>query len=127
MGWSKLRLLAYKNEWFRDSLDHDGPACYEIGTGGPRGGNIQRHYVGETKNEKQRMTRYGSDGSHLSVLINRHLKDGWHIFYHAHAHATREEAEEEAGQRTQIPFLVRTLKSAAAPDAAAHAAPTVHS
>jgi hypothetical protein len=93
MGWTRPRLLAYKNEWYDASLDHEGPACYEIGTGGPRGGNIVWHYVGETINEKKRMTRYGSDGSHLSGNINWHLKQGWHIFYHAHACPTKEAAK----------------------------------
>ena len=68
MGWTGPRLLAYKNEWFDASLDHNVPACYEIGTGGPRGGNIEWHYVGETVNERQRMTQYASDGSHLSPV-----------------------------------------------------------
>ena len=45
MGWARARLLAYKNEWYDASLDHEGPACYEIGTGGPRGGNIEWHYA----------------------------------------------------------------------------------
>jgi hypothetical protein len=27
------------------------------------------------------MTQYGSDGSHLSEMINWHLKQGWHIWY----------------------------------------------
>ena len=93
MGWTKARLLAYKKDWFDASLDHDGPACYEIGTAGPRGGGIEWHYVGETKNEKKRMSQYGSDGSHLSDLINWHLKQGWHIYYHACAHPTKEAAK----------------------------------
>ena len=83
MGWTRPRLLVYKNEWFDASLDHEGPACYEIGTGGPRGGNIEWHYVGETVNEKKRMSRYGGNGSHLSKMINYHLRQGWHIYYHA--------------------------------------------
>jgi len=83
MGWTRPRLLAYLNEWYDASLDHDGPACYEIGTGGPRGGNIVWHYVGETANEKARMSRYGSDGSHLSKKINQNLKEGWRVYYHA--------------------------------------------
>jgi hypothetical protein len=94
MGWTKPRLLAYKNKWFDASLDHDGPACYEIGTGGPRGGNLKWHYVGETINEKQRMTRYGTDGSHLSEIISKHLKEDWHIYYHACACKTKEDAKQ---------------------------------
>jgi hypothetical protein len=93
MGWTRPRLLAYRHEWFNASLDHDGPACYEIGTGGPRGGNIQWHYVGETINEKRRMSRYGSDGSHLAKLIHRHLREGWHIYYHARACESKADAK----------------------------------
>lgn len=40
MGWTCSRLPAYKNEWYDISLDNEGPACNEIGTGGPRGGNM---------------------------------------------------------------------------------------
>ncbi len=93
MGWTSPGLLAFKTEWFDATLDHDGPACYEIGTGGPRGGGIEWHYVGETNNEKSRMTRYGRDGSHLSKRIDRHLKDGWHIWYHACACKTKADAK----------------------------------
>lgn len=102
MGWTRPRLLAYKNEWFDDSLDHEGPACYEIGTGGPRSGNIEWHYVGETVNETQRMTQYGSDGSHLSKMINWHLKQGWHIWYRACACRTK-----DAAKRMQDNLLAR--------------------
>ena len=82
MGWTKPRLLAYGNEWFDASLDHKGPAYYEIGTAGPRGGNIEWHYVGETANEKKRMSCYGRDGSHIpadqvaskaGTIASRHL------------------------------------------------------
>jgi hypothetical protein len=94
MAWTKPRLLAYKNDWYDAILDHDGPACYEIGTGGPRGGNIEWHYVGETVNEKARMSRYGRDGSHLSKMINYHLKQGWHIYYRASTCASKEAAKQ---------------------------------
>ena len=93
MGWTQPQLLAYKNKWFDASLDYEGPACYEIGTGGPRGGNIEWHYVRQTVNEKQRMTRYGSDGSHLSEMINWHLKQGWYIWYHACAWPSKKAAK----------------------------------
>jgi len=93
MGWTKPRLLAHGNEWFGGNLDHDGPACYEIGTGGPRGGNLQWHYVGETVNEKKRMARYGADGSHLSKIIARRLKEGWHLYYRAQACESKEAAK----------------------------------
>ena len=93
MGWTRPRLLAYKNEWCDVSLDHEGAACYEIGTGGPRGGNIEWHYVGETANEKKRMSQYGRDGSHLSKMINYHLRQGWHIYYHACACLSKEAAK----------------------------------
>lgn len=94
MGWTQPRLLAYRNEWFDETLDHCGPACYEIGTGGPRGGGLKWHYVGETSNESARMCQYGRDGSHLSHLIRYHLRQGWHIWYHAQACASKQAAVE---------------------------------
>jgi hypothetical protein len=56
MGWTKPRLLAKGNEWYGDDFDNEGPACYELGTGGPRGGKTHWHYIGETANEKKRAT-----------------------------------------------------------------------
>jgi hypothetical protein len=40
-------------------------------------------YVGETSNEKRRLAAYAQHGSHLSDIIDEHLKDGWHLYYHA--------------------------------------------
>lgn len=66
-------------------MDYDGPACYELGIGGPNGGNIQPKYVGETKNEKKRMSQDASNGSHKSDLIADALKKGWTLYYRAQA------------------------------------------
>lgn len=93
MGWTKPRILAHKNDWFDASLDNDGPACYEIGTGGPRGGSLKWHYVGETVYERKRLSTYGRDGSHLSIIIRRHLKEGWHLYYRACACQSKEAAK----------------------------------
>jgi hypothetical protein len=83
MGWTRPRLIAIRGEWFNDFLDNDGPACYELGTGGKRGSNIQWHYVGETSNERKRIECYARNGSHLSKIINRHLNAGWCLYYRA--------------------------------------------
>ncbi|SRR5258708_32775170 len=83
MSWTAWRKLADRKHWYSGELDHDGACCYELGTGGPRGAKIQIHYVGETGCEKERMSQYGRDGSHLSKIINSHLKEGWCIFYRA--------------------------------------------
>jgi len=74
--WTKPRLIAYKSEWYEDPFDYDGPACYQLGTGGPRGGDIQWHYVGEKSNERQRISIYARSGSHLSEIIDYHLRQG---------------------------------------------------
>src|SRR5438477_13024542 len=37
-SWTSWRRIANRREWFDDALDWDGPACYELGLGGPRGG-----------------------------------------------------------------------------------------
>jgi hypothetical protein len=52
MSWTKWYPLARSKEWIPDHLGYAGPSCYELGTGGSRGGRNQPHYVGETKNLK---------------------------------------------------------------------------
>lgn len=93
MGWTGWRYLANKREWFDNTLDHDGPACYELGMGGPRGGKIQAHYVGETLCERDRVCAYARSGSHLGQIICQHLNDGWHLYYRAWAHPTKAAAK----------------------------------
>jgi hypothetical protein len=83
LGWTLPRVIAVKGRWFSELLDNDGPACYELGTGGPRGGQIQWHYVGETNNERTRIKCYARNGSHLAKIINGHLNDGWYLYYRA--------------------------------------------
>lgn len=94
MGWTQWRKLADRNGWYDDIFDYEGPCCYELGTGGPRGGDIQPHYVGETGNEKKRMCRYGRDGSHLSEIIHAHLREGWCLYYRAFCVESKEKAIE---------------------------------
>jgi hypothetical protein len=76
MGWTHWRKIADGRQWYGEHLDHDGPACYELGTGGPPGGAIQPRYVGETSNERSRIQCYAKHGSHLSRIIDWHLKNG---------------------------------------------------
>lgn len=90
--WTEPICVAYKNEWYDDGIEHKGAACYELGTGGPRGGNIEWHYVGHTVNERRRMSQYGRDGSHLAKIIKWHLRQGWHLWYHAIACDSKEAA-----------------------------------
>jgi len=92
MSWTDWRLLATRNEWLSDFLDYNGPSCYELATGGARGGRIQTHYVGETKHEKDRMARYGYDGSHLSEIIHWNLKRGWNLYFHGWTLPSKEAA-----------------------------------
>ena len=80
------------HDWYDDEFDYDGPACYELGTGGPRGGQIEPHYVGETVSEKRRMSSYARDGSHLSDIIDDHLKGGWTLYYRAVACSSKHSA-----------------------------------
>lgn len=83
MRWTGFRLLASHDAWFSNSLDHDGPAVYELAIGGPAGGDMRIVYVGETANERARLASYGRDGSPLSEIIWWHLKQGWHLYYRA--------------------------------------------
>jgi hypothetical protein len=93
-GWTSWRLLADKRFWYEDCFDWDGPACYELGTGGPRGGRIQPHYVGETGNERRRIKAYASHGSHLADIIDDHLRRGWRLYYRAISCVSKPRAKE---------------------------------
>ena len=90
--WTKWRKIADEKNWYPKELDWDGPACYELAIGGPRGGKLQIKYVGETSNEKKRVSAYAKHGSHLSQIIQDHLAQGWHLFYRAQTTNSKEEA-----------------------------------
>lgn len=44
MKWTEWRRLASVHDWYDDDFDYDGPACYELGTGGPREGGWTLYY-----------------------------------------------------------------------------------
>jgi len=92
--WTQWRKIADRLYWYADTLDWDGPACYELSIAGPRGGNRHVVYIGETSNEKKRVVAYASHGSHLSEIIHSHLKDGWHLWYRARSSTSKVEAVE---------------------------------
>ncbi len=91
-AWTDWRKIADYGNWYDELLDWDGPAVYELAIGGPRGGDLEIGYVGETSNEKQRIVAYASHGSHLSKIIDSHLKDDRHLYYRAQAKKSKEEA-----------------------------------
>ena len=93
MGWTNWRKIADQYEWFDDELDWNGPACYELAIAGPRGGDRRPVYVGETINERQRVIAYASHGSHLSHIVNQHLRDGWTLWYRAQAMDSKAQAK----------------------------------
>ncbi|MCK4330608.1 hypothetical protein KAX02_12295 [candidate division WOR-3 bacterium] len=81
--WTNWRKLGDKNYWYDDEFDYDGPSCYELGLGGPRHGNIQPVYVGETGSEKGRLYAHARHGSHLFDIIEYHFKLGFTLYYRA--------------------------------------------
>ena len=87
--WTDWRRIADRYGWYSETLDWDGPACYELGIAGARGGQLQIVYVGETGNEHKRVAAYAQHGSHLSNLIHRHLISGWHLYYRGSAVASK--------------------------------------
>lgn len=91
--WTELRKIADKNYWYTDILDYDGAACYELAVAGPRGGSPRIVYVGETRNERSRLTCYARHGSHLSSIIDSYLAGGWSLYYRAQALAAKEAAK----------------------------------
>ena len=93
VGWTRWRKLADRRYWYDDEFDYEGPACYELGIGGPRYGNMKQVYVGETANEKRRLSAYAQHGSHLSEIIAIHLRKGWTLYYRAIAMPTKSAAK----------------------------------
>jgi hypothetical protein len=91
--WTGVRKIADQHAWYSDCFDHDGPACYELILAGPRGGSLRIVYVGETGNERTRLTCYARNGSHLSKLIDWHLARGWTLYYRAQATVSKNAAK----------------------------------
>jgi hypothetical protein len=92
-GWTRWRKLADEEYWYDDYCDHDGPACYELGVGSDRG-TVAPTYVGETGNERRRMSAYARHGSHLSSTIDSYLDRGYVLYYRGLAVDTKSEARE---------------------------------
>jgi hypothetical protein len=94
-NWTAWRKLADKKFWYANEFDHEGPACYELGVGEPRNGNILPVYVGETANEKKRLIDYARHGSHppLTDFIDKHLKEGYTLYYRAQAMPSKSAAK----------------------------------
>jgi len=93
MRWTGWRRIAEGHDYFVDWIDNDGPCVYELGTGGPRRGDIQPHYVGETACESRRIMDYAKHGSHLREIIDWHLRKGWSLYYRAVACKTKRDAK----------------------------------
>jgi hypothetical protein len=94
--WTDWMKIADENKCFLDDLKHDGPACYELGVRKNFLGvfrDIEIMYVGETSNEKKRITAYAVDGSHLADLIEDYLDSGYSLYYRAQAKANKKEAK----------------------------------
>ena len=91
--WTKWRKIADEDHWYNDNFDYEGPACYELGLGGPRGGNIRPVYVGETTNEQKRMISYAQHGSHITEIVSESLENGWFLYYRAQALSSKKAAQ----------------------------------
>jgi len=91
--WTNLRKISDRDSWYDGNFDYEGPACYELAIAGPRGGAPRIVYVGETGNERARLSCYARHGSHLSEIIDWHLAHGWHLYYRAYALASKEAAK----------------------------------
>jgi len=92
--WTSWRKIADSRSWYSESLDWDGPACYELAIAGPRYGKLRIVYVGETSNERRRVVAYAQHGSHLSEIIHSHLRQGWCLYYRARIANTKKHAVE---------------------------------
>ena len=86
-------MIANRLEWYDAEFDYDGPACYELGTGHSRT-QVTVRYVGETSNEKARITLYARGGSHISHHIDSWLRKGYNLYYRGMALPSKKAAKE---------------------------------
>lgn len=93
MRWTEWRFLAHEKEWSDGDFDWKGPAVYELAVGGPRAGDINIVYVGETGGEGVRIAAYGSGRSHIEHFIDEALRNGWTMWYRASSRETKELAK----------------------------------
>jgi hypothetical protein len=90
--WTAWKKLADRRQWYSAALPDPEPGCYELATGGPRGGNLVIQYIGETGNLRSRLRSYGQTGSHLGVLIDAELRRGSSLFFRVYRRSCKEEA-----------------------------------
>jgi hypothetical protein len=90
--WTNWKKLADRGQWYSDALPDAEPGCYELATGGPRGGNLVIRYIGETGNLRSRLYSYGRTGSHLGVLIDAELRRGSSLFFRVYRRSCKDEA-----------------------------------
>ncbi|MCU0239225.1 MAG: hypothetical protein MUC29_07270 [Pyrinomonadaceae bacterium] len=79
--WTNWRIIADRETKYTWELDWSGPSIYELSITGPRGGNRLTKYLGETQNEKVRISNYARNGSHLWELIDEELERGNLLWY----------------------------------------------
>jgi hypothetical protein len=79
--WTNWRKIAKKGIGYTGELDWSGPSIYELSVTGPRGGNRLTKYLGETLNEKVRISKYAKNGSHLWELIDEEFENGNLLWY----------------------------------------------
>ena len=81
MGWTQWKKLASRTDWYPDSLDYDGAACYELGIKRKWKHDLIPTYVGKTGNLKTRMSQYARNGSHLRKLLVKYWKYDYVLWF----------------------------------------------
>lgn len=90
--WTNWRKIAEKEIKYVWQLDWHGATVYELSITGPRNGNRLIKYVGETGHEKNRISCYAANGSHLCQLIDEELENGSFLWYRSLRMKSKEEA-----------------------------------
>lgn len=92
-NWTSWRKIADSGGWYDEQFDYEGPACYELGVG-PTSTRVSPKYVGETSNERARMSQYASGSSHLEKEIAHYLGRRYNLYYRGIACSSKKEAKE---------------------------------
>lgn len=93
--WSDWQEIAFKTNTYLQKLDYEGPACYQLGIRTPEEQENVIVYVGETDNEKERISNHATLNTHLKDKIEEILHDFKFLSFRSLQTTTKEEAKAE--------------------------------
>jgi hypothetical protein len=101
--WTDYQLLKDGNghEVRKETVSHEGPACYVIGLRKGRNGKIRTVYVGDTGNLLQRMRAHANWDATTGDYIKKSLANGFTVWFCYHRTKTPGRAKDMAASQLE--------------------------